>query len=121
MEKFEINRIDNGSMTILHLAGFLDAHTAPHLEENIQQLIDEGRYKIIMNFENLTYISSAGLGVFMGFIEEIRTKNGDIKMCSMTPKIFRVFDLLGFPTLYEIVQNETEAQKKFDQNKGLKK
>ena len=121
MEKFEINRTDSGSLTTLYLAGFLDAHTAPHLEENIQKLIDEGRIKIIMNFKDLTYISSAGLGVFMGFIEEIRAKNGDIKMCSMTSKIFRVFDLLGFPTLYDIVETEADAQKNFDQKKGLKK
>jgi anti-sigma B factor antagonist len=120
MEKFEINRIDHDQISTLHLVGFLDAHTAPHLEASIQKLIDEGRFRIVMNFQDLSYISSAGLGVFMGFIEEIRLKNGDIKMSNMTPKIYRVFDLLGFPTLYEIVADESDAHKKFDQTKGLK-
>ncbi|MBN1996980.1 STAS domain-containing protein [candidate division KSB1 bacterium] len=113
MEKFVVQRIDKNDLSTLCLGGFLDAHTAPNLEEAIQKLLDEGRFKIIVNFKDLTYISSAGLGVFMGFIEEIRTKGGDIKMSNMTSKIFRVFDLLGFPTLYEIVDDESEAISRF--------
>ncbi len=114
MEKFKVQRVDKDNVSTLCLGGFLDAHTAPNLEEAIQKLLDEERYKIIVNFKDLTYISSAGLGVFMGFIEEIREKGGDIKMSNMTSKIFRVFDLLGFPTLYEIVDDESEAIGRFN-------
>jgi anti-sigma B factor antagonist len=114
MDTFNIHRNDSGDLSILHLHGFLDAHTAPELEKHLEQLIQEGRYQIVVNFENLNYISSAGLGVFMGKIENIRGNQGDIKMCSMTPKIFRVFDLLGFPALYDIVDAEDGARQLFD-------
>jgi len=50
----------------------------------------------------------------MGFIENIRNNKGDIKLSNMNPKIYRVFDLLGFPTLYDILEEEHEALKKFD-------
>ncbi|OPZ64819.1 MAG: Anti-sigma F factor antagonist [bacterium ADurb.Bin478] len=113
MENFKIQRSDQDSVSTLSISGFLDAHTAPKLEEAIQSLIDDGRYRIIVNFSDLTYISSAGLGVFMGFIEEIRNKSGDIKMCRMSPKIYRVFDLLGFPTIYQIFDREEEAAARF--------
>jgi len=113
MENFKISRIDRESLTTLQIGGFLDAHTAPSLEDAIQKLMDDRRFKIIVNFKDLNYISSAGLGVFMGFIEEIREQGGDIKMSNMTSKIYRVFDLLGFPTLYDIVEEETEAINKF--------
>ena len=113
MENFAVQRVDNVAYSVLKVGGFLDAHTAPQLEEAIQDLVDEKRCKIIVNFEDLKYISSAGLGVFMGFIEEVRNMGGDIKMSNMSPKIFRVFDLLGFPTLYDIVDKETEAIGKF--------
>ena len=109
MDTFSIKRIDNDSYSTLHLNGFLDAHTAPELENEFEKLSYEGRFNIIVNFEELNYISSAGLGVFMGCIENIRANNGDIKMCCMTPKIFRVFDLLGFPALYDIVDDEAKA------------
>ena len=81
--------------------------------QELQNLIDEGKYKIVVNFNELSYISSAGLGVFMGFIETIREQEGDIKLSSMSPKIFRVFDLLGFPTLYDILDTDEEAKTKF--------
>ncbi|MBN1559244.1 STAS domain-containing protein [candidate division KSB1 bacterium] len=109
MDAFSISRVNKNGCSILYLNGFLDAHTAPELENELEKLIAEERFNIIVNFKDLTYISSAGLGVFMGYIENIRDNQGDIKMCSMSPKIFRVFDLLGFPTLYDIVQEEDRA------------
>ncbi|MEK7726995.1 MAG: STAS domain-containing protein [candidate division KSB1 bacterium] len=117
MAGFEVMRGDNGAVSALRLKGFLDAHTASDLERAIQKLLDEKRFRIIVNFKELTYISSAGLGVFMGFIEEVRSNGGDIKLTSMNPKIFRVFDLLGFPTLYEIRDEENQALQSFTNQK----
>lgn len=117
MNGFEVMRVDNGEVSVLRIKGFLDAHTASDLEREIQKLLDQKRYKIVVNFKELTYISSAGLGVFMGFIEEVRDNQGDIKLTDMTPKIFRVFDLLGFPTLYEIRDEEQHALQSFTNQK----
>jgi anti-sigma B factor antagonist len=113
MENFEVAREDHSEISILRLKGFLDAHTAPNFEQAIQELIEENRYKIIVSMSDLNYISSAGLGVFMGFIEEIRDKNGDIKLSNMTDKVYKVFDLLGFPALYQIFKEEAEAEKEY--------
>jgi len=114
MEGFEVTNRETGGVSILQIKGYLDAHTAPELENAFQQLVDEKKYNILVNFKELSYISSAGLGVFMGFIEDIRKNGGDIKLTNMKPKIFRVFDLLGFPTLYDILDEEEQAIKKFD-------
>ncbi|HNY91755.1 MAG TPA: STAS domain-containing protein [bacterium] len=116
MENFKVVRLDGVNLTTLKIIGFLDAHTAPTLEEAIQKLLDEEQVNILVDFKELSYISSAGLGVFMGFIEEVRSKNGDIKMCAMSPKIYRVFDLLGFPTIYQIFDKQEEALATFPQN-----
>jgi anti-sigma B factor antagonist len=114
MENFEVAREDHSDISILRLKGFLDAHTAPQFELAIQELIAEARYKIIISMAELNYISSAGLGVFMGFIEEIREKQGDIKLSNMPDKVYKVFDLLGFPALYQIFKEEDEAKKEYD-------
>ena len=113
MELFEVDRKDDGNIVILYIKGYLDAHTTPNLEQELQNLINEQKYKVIVSFKELNYISSAGLGVFMGFIETMRENKGDIKLAGMSSKVFRVFDLLGFPTLYDILENEDEAIKKF--------
>jgi len=113
MTGFEVTRNVDGHIAILHLKGFLDAHTAPDLERAIREVIDMKKYRILVNFSDLSYISSAGLGVFMGFVEEVRENNGDIRMSDMTLKVFKIFDLLGFPKLYRIFQKEQEALSSF--------
>lgn len=109
MNGFETNRKDMNDVSIIYLKGYLDAHTAPEFEAVLKQLVDEERVRIVVNMSDLSYISSAGLGVFMGFIEDVRGRGGDIKLAELTEKVFRVFDLLGFPVLYEIFDNESEA------------
>ncbi len=111
--KFSTLKKSIGDIEIIYLNGFLDAHTASELENVIEQSINEKRYKILVNFENLEYISSAGLGVFMSFIEEIRDKGGDIKMTRMNDKVFSIFDLLGFPMLFDIHKDEDFIISKF--------
>ncbi len=113
MSEFHVKRKDLAAVSIVYLKGYLDAHTAPDFEKALQELVDQERVNIVVNLSELTYISSAGLGVFMGFIENIRDKGGDIKLAEPTDKVYRVFDLLGFPVLYEVFQKEDEAIKKY--------
>lgn len=113
MANFEVERKDNEDVTVLATHGYLDAHTAPEFENALNQLLQEKRYKIVVSLEGLQYISSAGLGVFMGFIEEVRQHEGDIKITQVSPRVFKVFDLLGFPSLYEFYDSTEEAIGKF--------
>lgn len=113
MEEFSIREISKNNIFVLHLDGYLDAHTSTELEKAFDKLINEKKYKIIVNFEKLSYISSAGLGVFMAFIETVRNNKGDIKLCAMSDKIFNIFDMLGFPVLFDIAKEESTAISNF--------
>jgi anti-sigma B factor antagonist len=115
MAEFNTAIKDQGAVSIINLKGYLDAHTAPVLESNFVSLIDKSRFQIVVDFKDLAYISSAGLGVFMAYIEKIRDNNGDIKLSGMNDKVYNIFDLLGFPLLYEIFKSEEEAVKKFSE------
>jgi anti-sigma B factor antagonist len=114
MSDFKIAQRENETVQVLELKGYLDAHTAPALEEAFQTLLKNQRFNIVVNCKDLSYISSAGLGVFMAYIEDVRKNKGDIKLSNMSPKVYNVFDLLGFPLLYEITKEEQEAVKKFN-------
>jgi anti-sigma B factor antagonist len=113
MEEFSINTRNHEGIILLDLNGFLDAHTSVELEKKFEELIAQNNNKIVVNFEKLSYISSAGLGVFMAFIENARNNAGDIKLCSMSDKIYNIFDMLGFPILFEIYKEEKTALDKF--------
>ncbi len=110
---FNVRRSASGDLVILTLNGFLDAHTAPEFEKAIQQEFDAGHVKLIADCGELTYISSAGLGVFMSFIEDIRAANGDLKICNLTPKVAQVFEILGFDSIFEMVPTTDDAVQRF--------
>ena len=113
MSNFCVAFRESGGTTVLALQGELDAHTAPDLESAISKCKDDGHHDIIINGTELKYISSAGLGVFMAFIEEFRSIGGDIKFAALQKKVFNVFDLLGFPLIFHIVETEDEALELF--------
>ncbi|MBM4159252.1 MAG: STAS domain-containing protein [Ignavibacteria bacterium] len=113
MEDFKIYEKTDGNIRILNIEGYLDAHTSVELEKAFERLISEKKYNILVNFRKLSYISSAGLGVFMAYIESIRNNGGDIRLCEMSDKIFNIFDMLGFPVLFEIEREQGSAITKF--------
>jgi len=113
-ENFSILRKDNDKISFLQLDGYLDANTIPIFEGHLQNLVEEKQFRIVTDLERLNYISSAGLGVYMGFIEDVRDGGGDIKLCNLSQKIFKVFDLLGFPALFDILETEDDCIKKFN-------
>jgi len=116
MKNFKINRRKTGEYHIIELEGELDAHTASILEDELKSLISDQNFNIIVNFSDLDYIASAGLGVFMAYIEDVRDLGGDIKLTNMNDRVYNVFDLLGFPTLYDILKDEEDAIKSFSKS-----
>jgi anti-sigma B factor antagonist len=110
---FTVTRSADGDISVLHLDGFLDAYTSPALENAIQHEVDEGRARIVVECSRLTYISSAGLGVFMGFIEDIRSRGGDLKLCGLSTKVRQIFEIVGFHTIYDMVPDVPSAVRRF--------
>lgn len=114
---FQVESKSQGAVRIVAVRGYLDAHTAPQFESAMQNEIRSGNPRIVVDCSDLTYISSAGLGVFMTFIDEAREAGGDIKLAAIQPKVYQVFDVLGFPALFDIAPSVEEASARFTQHK----
>jgi len=112
---FSIHKSAEQGLSVLALEGYLGAHTAPEFEKQVQAEFEAGRVQLVVECSRLSYISSAGLGVFMSFIEEIRAAGGDIKICGLAPKVFQVFDILGFSALFDIVPDLPAAIQRFQE------
>ena len=97
----------------VRISGYLDSSTFPQLQEHLNNLMKQGNLHYLLDLENLDYISSAGLGVLMGILREVREKDGDLKIVNMSEKIERVFYLLGFSRLMKVYSTEEEALESF--------
>ncbi|KEO73087.1 STAS domain-containing protein [Anditalea andensis] len=100
-------REENGHV-ILVLTGEVDASNSVDLDNAIQGLI-QPKKKIIMDGSALEYISSAGLGVFMSYLEEFETNEIQFVIIGLNSKVFNVFHILGLDQLITIKTNKEEA------------
>ncbi|CUU10586.1 anti-sigma B factor antagonist [Candidatus Kryptobacter tengchongensis] len=113
-KNFDLKIEERGDVKILKMKGYLDAYTSLQFEEKMKELIESGNYKIVVNMKNLSYISSAGFGVFMAFVDEVRKNGGDIKFCCLPEKIDEIFELLGFKHIFEVLNDENKAIESFE-------
>jgi len=104
-----------GDIDVMEIGGELSIHSAYILERSLLEQMDAGRYKFVINCSKLDTLASAALGMFMARIEDIREAGGDIKFSNLKRNVYHVFDLLDFPTLYDIVDKESEAIDRFKQ------
>lgn len=109
MADLSIGVRQSGDVAVLLPAGFINAHTVREFEDALEGLVRDGRYLILINCKDLTYISSAGLGAIMGLIETVRDHQGDILLSNLQPNVFAIFDTLGFTQLYRVFADEGEA------------
>jgi anti-sigma B factor antagonist len=100
-------------ISIFSLKGRLDSNTSPGLEEKIFDAIQNGSSKMILDFEALDYISSAGLRVINKTTKQLKNSEGQLILCSMQDYIKEVFEITGFDSFLPIVSNCDEALTKF--------
>jgi anti-sigma B factor antagonist len=101
------------AVQITKIEGYLDSSTFDLLQDHLQVLIDEKKFNLIVEFGQLNYISSAGLGVLMGMLKEVRHNGGDLKLANMSSKVRNLFDMLGFSRLIRIYPDCEEAKQSF--------
>ena len=105
----QINESNESDAAVLSIAGRLDAVTAPDLEQKLNALVASGCGKVVVDFERLDMIVSAGLRVFLAFAKKCRKSGGRIALCRMQPVVFDVFKISGFTEILAIFPTREEA------------
>ena len=93
-----VDSVAEGSapICVVGLEGYLDAHTSRDFEDTINECLKDGQTNFVLNAENLSYISSAGIGALMRLVQESRRRGGDAVILSPPAKVYGVLELLGF-------------------------
>ena len=105
----EINIKKINGVQVVEFTGNLDTNTAPEAETHINSLLDAGAAKMLVNFQNLNYISSAGLRVLLSTAKKMMATGGSLKICSLNNTVQEVFDISGFSTILSLAANEADA------------
>ena len=106
-----IKRLQEEGIDCIAIIGEIDASSSIELDLTIAKSVGEGFRKIVVDCTALEYISSAGLGVFMSYIEEFKDKNIAMVLFGLKEKVINTFTILGLAYLLHICENKTEAKK----------
>lgn len=103
-----LSEIEN-DIYIIQVIGEVDASSSIHLDQSINDATKKSK-KILVNCNELEYISSAGLGVFMSYINDLKEQNIKMILYGLSEKVRHVFQILGLDQLLNIVNSDEEAK-----------
>ncbi len=103
-------------VTVVHFRDqrILEDLAIQELGQELFYLVDvEHRKKLLLNFANVNFLSSGALGKLNSLEKKMRVLGGVVKLCSIHPTIYKVFEITRFNTIFEIFQAEADALASF--------
>ena len=93
----------------LDLTGYIDTYNSNYFQKRIQQVIEYNFIRLIFHCGGLNYVSSTGIGSFTAFLKAVKPQGGDLVLLEIQPKVYEVFQLLGFSQFFNIKDNFEDA------------
>lgn len=106
-------------IALLKVQGYIDTQTCGEMHAQMTKVLQDGFLHLIVDMGAVNYVSSAGWGVFVSEIKNIREKGGDLKIVQMSPEVYDVFEMLEFNRILECYDTIEEAINDFDLSIGL--
>ncbi len=107
----QIKEIEEDEFYIIQIYGDVDAASSIILDEAFDKALKAKRKKILTDCTHLEYIASAGLGVFISYIEPFKENDISFTLFGLNPKVKDVFQILGLDNLLPIVDSKEAAKK----------
>jgi anti-sigma B factor antagonist len=107
---------DIGDVTVVNFIDrkILDEQNIQKIGEDLFSLVDElGRKKILLNFGNVEYLSSAALGKFISLNKKVQMASGKLVLCNIDPQIYEVFEITKLNKLFNMQKDEQSALQAF--------
>lgn len=102
---------------VLYLTGYIDTYNSNFFQKRVNRAIESGYTKLVFHCGGLNYVSSTGIGSFTAFLKAVKPRGGDLVLLEIQPKVYEVFQLLGFSQFFNIKDNLDEAAAFFSQGK----
>jgi anti-sigma B factor antagonist len=106
---------DIGDITVVNFTDrkILDEQNIQLIGEQLFGLVDEGRKKVLLNFSNVEYLSSAALGKLITLNKKLQSAGGRLVLCNIDPQIYEVFEITKLNKLFNIHKEEQAALQAF--------
>jgi anti-sigma B factor antagonist len=99
---FQVEPIIVGDCAILRLAGEVDVYTAPELRQQLIKLVDSGALHVVADLGGVDFLDSSGLGVLVGGLKRLRTRQGSLEIVTSGGQILELFELTGLSRAFTV-------------------
>lgn len=99
----------SGVVTIVEPDGRIDSATAPLFLERMAALVNAGAARLVVDFRNVVYITSAGFRSLLVAARLVEQAQGKLVLCGVTGEVRRLFDLIAFSDLFIICGTREEG------------
>ncbi|OHB86422.1 MAG: anti-anti-sigma factor [Planctomycetes bacterium RBG_16_64_12] len=108
-KRLEVSEV--GDVTVVHFRDqrIIEALGIQETGQELVELVDEGRTKILLNFSAVGFMSSAALGKLITLNKKVKAAGGVVKLCNIRPEIHEVFAITRLDRLFDIKKDESEA------------
>lgn len=113
--KVERDTIDN--IEIFRISGEYTIYEEDRVYEEYRNLLTNGKYKFIFNFDGLKYIDSAGLATLVLGVSIVLKHHTKIRICSLNETVKRIFETIHLNEAFEFYTNEKQAIESFNNKK----
>ena len=96
-------------VSVVTVRGRVDSATAPDLEKALQDLLDSERSQIVLDLQDVDYMSSAGLRVLVAMQKAAKKNGGALRLAQLSARVKEVFDLAGLTPVFDIYPDVVEA------------
>jgi anti-anti-sigma factor len=100
-------------LTIVEIAGRMDAVTTGEIESCLIELVERGETKLLFNLGALEYVSSAGLRTFLVTAKRLKAQGGEMGFANLGGHVKQVFDMSGFCATFRIFDSMEAATEHF--------
>ena len=100
---------ERNGYSVLAVHGEVDVYTAPRFRERLIELVSEGKYRIVVDLEDVDFLDSTGLGVLVGGLKRLRTHDGDLSLVCTQARILKVFEITGLTKVFAIHESVDAA------------
>ncbi|TVR32606.1 MAG: anti-sigma factor antagonist [Spirochaetaceae bacterium] len=108
--KIRLQKVDSvEGCLIMYLTGYIDTYNSNFFQKRVTRAVESGFTRLIFHCGGLNYVSSTGIGSFTAFLKAVKPRGGDLVLLEIQPKVYEVFQLLGFSQFFNIKDNLDEA------------
>lgn len=107
----EIKTFEKMGANIIAVSGKIDAYQAIKLKDALNEVIDNGSKKIIVNLAQVNFLDSTTLGTLISALKRVKTTGGEICVTCLQPSVKEIFQLTRLDKVFQIFTNDDEAMK----------